>query len=332
MILACDVGGTSTRLAVFEPGQPRASMLARKTYPSRSSKTLEEIASRFLSEHPIVGGQPAQLTQACFGVAGPVVEGRCITTNLPWMVDLSMLRAALGIAEVYLINDLVANAWGIDWLAESEVRLIHPGRPDPEGNRAVIAPGTGLGEAGMIWTGNRHLPFASEGGHAEFGPRGPLEYELAQYLERKFGRVSYEHVLSGPGLVNVYIFLRDTARGSEPDWLTEEMQQEEPAACISRAAISGRSPLCEDALRIFLEIFGQESGNLALKLMATGGVWLGGGIVPKIVDWLVSTPHFLEGFTHKGKLSHVVEKIPVYAISNSSCALLGAARYASEQR
>jgi glucokinase len=244
---------------------------------------------------------------------------------------VASLRRALGIHDVWLINDLVANAWGVDWLTESEVQLVYPGRPDPEGNRAVIAPGTGLGEAGMIWTGERYLPFASEGGHAEFGPSGPLEYELAEYLERRFGRVSYEHVLSGPGLVNLYVFLRDTARGTEPDWLAEEMQQEDPAACISRAAIAGTSPLCADALRIFLEIFGQESGNLALKLMATGGVWLGGGIVPKIVDWLVSTPHFLEGFTRKGKLSHVVEKIPVYAIANSSCALLGAARYASEQ-
>jgi glucokinase len=184
----------------------------------------------------------------------------------------------------------------------------------------------------MIWTGGKHLPFASEGGHAEFGPRGPLEYELAQYLERKFGRVSYENVLSGPGLVNLYVFLRDTARGSEPDWLAEEMRFEDPAACISRAAITGKSQLCEDALRMFLDIFGQESGNLALKLMATGGVWLGGGIVPKIINWITDTPHFLEGFTHKGKLSHVVEKIPVYAITNASCALLGAARYASEER
>ncbi len=325
MILACDVGGTSTRLAIFEPAQPRARLLAKQTYVSREFPSLEEIAALFLKEHP------ASLTQACLGVAGPVTAGRCVTTNLPWTVDRASLQKAWGIEDVSLINDLVANAWGIDWLGENEVRLIQPGTPNPEGNRAVIAPGTGLGEAGVMWTGERHMPFASEGGHAEFGPTGRLEFELAQYLERRFGRVSYEHVLSGPGLVNLYIFLRDTARGEEPAWLAEEMKHEDPAACISRAAIAGKSTLCAETLRIFLDIFGQESGNLALKLMATGGVWLGGGIVPKIVDWIVNTPHFLYGFTHKGKLSHVVEKIPVYAITNASTALLGAARYACER-
>lgn len=184
----------------------------------------------------------------------------------------------------------------------------------------------------MICVDGRYRPFASEGGHAEFGPRSDTQFDLARYLERRFGRVSYENVLSGPGLVNIYTFLRNSARADEPDWFAEELKRTDPAARISEAALNDELPICVDAMRIFLKIFGAEAGNLSLKLMATGGIWLGGGIVPKIMPLIVSTPYFMEGFTAKGKLSHIVEKIPIMAIRNQQTALLGAARYAIHDR
>lgn len=322
MILACDVGGTSTRVALFEPVADRAVMVGSETVRSSQYPSLGAIVEEFRPRHPDV------LTAACFGVAGPVSEGQCITTNLPWRVEVAQLQSVLGSDRVNLINDLVANAWGIDWLTANDVVPLHAGQPDATGNRAVISPGTGLGEAGMICVDGRYRPFASEGGHAEFGPRSETQFDLARYLERRFGRTSYEHVLSGPGLVNIYTFLRNSARGDEPEWFAQELKRTDPAARIADAALNEELPICVDAMRIFLKIFGAEAGNLALKLMATGGIWLGGGIVPKILPLIVGTPYFLEGFSAKGKLSHIVEKIPIIAIRNQQTALLGAARYA----
>ncbi len=322
MILACDVGGTSTRVALFEPVADRAVMVGSETVRSAQYPSLAAIVEAFRSRHPDA------LTAACFGVAGPVSEGRCLTTNLPWHVEVRQLQTVLGASRVTLINDLVANAWGIDWLTANDVVSLHAGQPDATGNRAVISPGTGLGEAGMICVDGRYRPFASEGGHAEFGPRSDTQFDLARYLERRFGRVSYENVLSGPGLVNIYTFLRNSARADEPEWFAEALKQTDPAARISEAALNDELPICVDAMRIFLKIFGAEAGNLSLKLMATGGIWLGGGIVPKIMPLIVSTPYFMEGFTAKGKLSHIVEKIPIMAIRNQQTALLGAARFA----
>jgi glucokinase len=323
MILACDVGGTSTRVALFRPEGDRAVMVGSQTFRSGDYRSLEKIVEDFRAQHSDA------LTAACFGVAGPVSDGKCITTNLPWQVELKQLRNVIGSKEVMLINDLVANAWGIEWLTPNDVVSLHDGYPDDTGNRAVISPGTGLGEAGMIWVDGRYRPFASEGGHAEFGPRSDTQFDLARYLERRFGRVSYENVLSGPGLVNIYTFLRNSARAEEPEWFAEELKRTDAAARISEAALNDEIPICVDAMRIFLKIFGAEAGNLALKLMATGGIWLGGGIVPKIMPLIVSTPYFMEGFTAKGKLSHIVEKISIKAIRNQHTALLGAARYAS---
>jgi glucokinase len=323
MILACDVGGTSTRVALFEPHCDRAVMMGSDTFRSGQYRSLESIVEEFRLQHR------DKLTAACFGVAGPVSEGKCITTNLPWHVELKQLQAVLGIEHVMLINDLVANAWGIDWLTPDDFVTLHAGSADETGNRAVISHGTGLGEAGMICVDGRYRPFASEGGHAEFGPRSDTQFDLARYLERRFGRVSYENVLSGPGLVNIYTFLRNSARGDEPEWFADELKRNDPAARISEAALNDELPICVDTMRIFLKIFGAEAGNLALKLMATGGIWLGGGIVPKIMPLIVSTPYFMEGFTAKGKLSHIVEKISIKAIRNQHTALLGAARYAA---
>lgn len=326
MILAGDIGGTNTRLALFksEGTDGRPELVAQETFRSSAYESFSEVVERFVSSQPKV-----EIQRACFGVAGPVQDGRCKPTNLTWEVDAAQLKRALGIPQVAVINDLVANAHGIAWLKPDDCITINAG-DEAAGNGAVISPGTGLGEAGLFWDGQRHLPFASEGGHAEFGPRNALEIELVNYLEKKLHRVSYESVLSGPGLVNIFNFLCDSGYGESPDWLIEEMRHADPAACISRAGLSSRSPVCEKTLKIFLEIYGAEAGNLALKMMATGGVWLGGGIVVKLAEKLMTTPAFLSGFTHKGKLSHLVERIPVRVILNEQTALLGAAKFASE--
>ena len=237
MILACDVGGTSTRVALFEPVSDRAIMLGSETVRSAQYPSLESIVAEFRSRHP------DPLTAACFGVAGPVSDGQCITTNLPWQINLKQLQATLAHSRVGLINDLVANAWGIDWLTANDVVSLHAGQPEPTGNRAVISPGTGLGEAGMICVDGRYRPFASEGGHAEFGPRSETQFDLARYLERRFGRTSYEHVLSGPGLVNIYTFLRNSARGDEPEWFAQELKRTDPAARIADAALNDELPM-----------------------------------------------------------------------------------------
>ena len=326
MILAGDIGGTNTRLALFNPDGPdgRPELVMQETFRSSAYESFGNIVERFLSSLPKV-----EIQRACFGVAGPVQNGRCKPTNLNWEVDAAQLQHDLKIPLVAIINDLVANAHGIAWLKPDDCITINSGA-ETSGNGAVISPGTGLGEAGLFWDGRRHLPFASEGGHAEFGPRNALEIELVNYLEKKLHRVSYESVLSGPGMVNIFNFLCDCGYGDAPEWLVEEMRHADPAACISRAGLSGRSPVCEKTLKIFLEIYGAEAGNLALKMMATGGVWLGGGIVVKLAEKLMTTPAFMSGFTQKGKLSHLVERIPVRVILNEQTALLGAAKFASE--
>lgn len=328
IILAGDVGGTKTRLALFCGGlladTSPPECLATQTFPSSQYLSLHEIAQAFLGEHR------RPVAAACFGVAGPVKAGRCETVNLSWVVDEGELSRSLGIGKVRVINDLVANALGIAALGPDDVVVIQPGEPGAVGNGAVISPGTGLGEAGLFWDGRRMQPFASEGGHSDFAPRNKLEFELGEYLDKRFKHVSYERVLSGPGLVSIFEFLRDTGRGAAPPWLVEEMQTGDGAACISRAAMAGKCKLCEKTLDVFIEVFGAEAGNLALKMMATGGVWLGGGITAKIIDRLRSSPGFLRGFTSKGRLSHLVEHIPVRAILNQDTALLGAAMQARE--
>ena len=324
MILAGDIGGTNTRMAVFEYDAQHPRVAVEEKYPSGKYNALHEIVAEFAQKHD------CEITRASFGVAGPVVSGKAKTPNLPWEVDSSRLAQVLDLPRVGLINDLVANAYGIAWLGPDDVVVINEGDEGARGNAAVISPGTGLGEAGMYWDGRKHHPFASEGGHADYAPRDDLEMELADHLEDRFGRVSYERVLSGPGLLNIYQFLRDTGRGEEPDWLREEMEREDPSACISRAALAGKSPLCLQALDLLITICGAEAGNLALKMMAVGGVWLGGGIAPKIAPRLIGSGLFMRAFTSKGRLSHLVECIPVRIIMNDKTALMGAARHAAE--
>ena len=325
MILSGDVGGTNTRLALFDKdddGQLRQGVM--KTFPSAEYPRLREIVQEFLHAHP------ASVAAACFGVAGPVKNGRCAATNLTWVVDQQELAGVLEIANVSVINDLEAMAFGIACLGPPDIAVLHPGSPDAVGHAVVISPGTGLGEAGMYWDGRRHHPMATEGGHADFAPRNELEIELLRYLLNKFGRVSYERVVSGPGLVNIYHFLRDTQRGEEPAWLADELQRGEPPAVISQAALAKTSPLCERALDLFIEVFGAEAGNMALNYLATGGVWLGGGIPVKILERLKTTDLFMNALLQKGRLAGPLQGTPVRVILNDKTGLLGAARHAAE--
>jgi glucokinase len=321
MILAGDVGGTNARLAYFDVVDGHLRLTSSTVYPSREYTSLDEIVLKFLSS---TGMKP---DKACFGVAGPVRDGRVETSNLPWVIDAKKLASELNVGSAVLINDLEANAWGIAALEPSDVVSLNQIKTEPVGNQAVIAAGTGLGQAGMYWDGRQHQVFACEGGHADFAPRNELEIDLLRYLVARFGHVSTERVLSGPGLVNIFHFLRDTGHGTEPKSLTEEMRNSDPAAAISRAAMEGNCPLCTQALDMFVSIYGAEAGNLALKIMATGGVFLGGGIAPKILSKL-SGPLFMHAFFDKGRMQPLLESIPVKVIKNDKLALLGAARCA----
>jgi glucokinase len=324
MILAGDVGGTSTRLAFFTVEGGRLNLVLEKDYPSRRHKSLDEIVGKFVSHHRLA------IEYACFGIAGPVQYGRVETPNLAWVVDQETITRELRIESAWLINDLLANAYGILTLEEKDFTILNAGSPNATGNAAVISAGTGLGEAGAYWDGKHYHPFACEGGHADFSPRNELEIELLRYLLKRFGHASWERVVSGPGLYTIFDFLRDTGRGEAPAWLTDEMAEKDPSAVIAQAALEGRSELCVQALDLYISCFGAEAGNLALKFLATGGVYIGGGIAPKIITKLKGTD-FIEAFTAKGRFKHLLEAIPVRVILDDKTALLGAARYAALQ-
>jgi len=322
MILAGDIGGTHSRLAFFDVSNGGFRLVSVSVFPSREYHGLDEIVSRFVSDshlHP---------DAACFGVAGPVRNGRVETSNLPWIVESKRLASELNLETTLLINDLEASAWGIATLEAKDLVPLNSGKPNAAGNQAVIAAGTGLGEAGLYWDGSKHQIFACEGGHADFAPRTELETELLRYLVGRFGHVSYERVLSGPGLVNVFHFLRASGHGTEPQWLCDEMVKGDAAAAISRAAIEGRCGLCEQALDLLVSVYGAEAGNLALKLMATGGVYIAGGIAPQILPKLTGQL-FLQAFASKGRMQPLLESIPVRVIINDKTALQGAARCAA---
>jgi len=323
VILAGDIGGTSTRIALAHVEGRTLSLDPVERYASREHPGLGEIVSDFLARHP------APVDRACFGIAGPVRSGRVETPNLPWIIEAAALSRVLRSAPVKLINDLEANAYGVFTLGPDDFEVLNAGDPAPDGNAAILSAGTGLGEAGYHGDGRELHPFASEGGHADFAARSDLEIELFRWLLPRFGgHVSYERVLSGPGLVNVYTFLRDTGRGEEPSKLSEEMRTGDPAAAISTAALRATSPLAVAALDLFVSILGAEAGNLALKMKATRGIYLGGGIAPKILPRL-KRPGFLEAFVDKGRFRAFMEAIPVKVILNEHTALRGAALCAS---
>jgi glucokinase len=324
MILAGDIGGTKTRLGFFEASGTRLQPASEASYHSRDYPGLIEILRDLFRAH-----RP-RAALLSLGIAGPVRQGRVETPNLPWVVDARHLQDELRCGPVVLLNDLEANAHGLGELGPDDFAVLNPGAPGAAGNQALVSAGTGLGEAGLFWDGARHRPFASEGGHADFAPRTDLERELDAHLAREFGHVSYERVLSGPGLVNIYRFLRQRdGRPEELPALMERLGVKDEAAAISGAALGGLSELCGRALDLFASIYGSEAGNLALKLLATGGVFLGGGIAPKILPKLRETA-FLEAFNAKGRMAQLLREIPVRVVLNDRAALLGAARHGAD--
>jgi glucokinase len=321
LVLAGDVGGTSTRLAYFQVEQGNLVSLAEGHYPSKEHGSLVEIVQHFTATQPLAA------EAACFGVAGPVLEGRVKTPNLPWYIDSADIAAVLGLPRVRLINDLEANTYGVAALKGDDLATLNEGTPHPDGTIAVVSAGTGLGESLAYWDGTVHRPLPSEAGHADFAARNELESELLLYLQGKYGRASYERVLSGPGLLDIYRFLRDKHYFAENAEVVEAMKTGDPPAIISRAALDRSCPLCSKVLDIFVTVYGAESGNAALRFLATGGVYLGGGIAPRIIDRL-KEPAFLIAFGSKGRLSAFVQSIPVHVILNERTALLGAGRAA----
>jgi glucokinase len=322
MILAGDIGGTNARLAYFQSQNGDLRLVSERVFPSREHAEFGEIVGKFLHDS---GARPEA---ACFGIAGPVRNGRVETSNLPWIIEQARLADQFHLPSTLLINDLEAIAWGITALGSADLVALNQGSGSARGNQAVVAPGTGLGEAGLYWDGNRHHVFACEGGHADFAPRSDLQVKLLQYLAARFGHVSYERILSGPGLVNVYEFLRDSIHEKESPALAEAMQTGDPAAAISRAALNRSDELALKALDLFVSVYGAEASNLALKAMSTGGLFLAGGISPKILAKL-KEPIFMQSFLDKGRMKALVEAMPVQVVVNEKVGLLGAARCAS---
>jgi len=321
MLLAADLGGTKTNLALIDPAAGPRAPLAEASLASAEHASLTSLVEAFLAQ---CGQRPGC---ACFGVAGPVVAGRARITNLGWELSERELAAGLGLARVWLLNDMAATATAVWHLEPGDRKVLQAGEPVAGGNLAVVAPGTGLGEGYATWDGRRYLAFGSEGGHADFAPLDEEGRALLAHLAGLFEHVSYERICSGIGLPNVYAFLRDTGRAPEPAWLAERLRaQVDPNPVIVAAAQDPGRP-CEIArrsLEIFCRALGAESGNLALKIMATGGVSLAGGIPARILPWLESDA-FLEAFRAKGRFRDLMERIPVQVALDPKLALLGAA-------
>jgi glucokinase len=325
MILAGDIGGTKTALALYEYNREKTlDQVEEATFTSAQYPSLEAILEDFFTE------PNPTLQAACFGVAGPVIDGRCVATNLPWIIEESSLATALRVPTAKLLNDLEATAFGMLHLALDEFAVLHRGaQPSRSGNMAVIAAGTGLGEAMLIRDGSRFRAIATEGGHASFAPVDDLQIALLRDLRRQFsGHVSFERVLSGPGLVNIYAFLRRYRHTAEPAWLTAVLQEDEPAPIISRHGVAGDDPVCREAIELFAAIYGAEAGNLALKCMGIGGVMIGGGIAPQILP-VLQNGDFMRHFIDKGRFSDLLQGIEVKVALNSGAPLLGAAHTAA---
>ncbi|MBS3809137.1 MAG: glucokinase [Desulfobacterales bacterium] len=323
-VLAGDIGGTKTELALYSSRSGLRRPLSKKTFPSKDYPGLEAIIRKFLSHHKI------RIDRAAFGVAGPVSGGRAQITNLPWVMEEAALAETLGVQSVFLLNDITAFANAIAVLGENDLHVVNEKIPAAGGTMAVVAPGTGLGEAFLVWDGTGYRAFASEGGHADFAPAGPEQSDLLEYLAGRFGHVSYERVCSGIGLINIYEYFKHIGHTDNPDCPAGQIPAGQDAVPhIIRSALDKNRPceLCRKTLEVLVSVLGAEAGNMALKTMATGGVYLGGGIPPRILS-LLETGSFLNAFVSKGRMTELMKKIPVYVILHSEAALLGAAHHA----
>jgi len=324
MILAGDVGGTKVHLALYNMVEGRLVPGRDEKFPAHEFPGLEAVVEKFLTGSK----DKKEIAAACFGVPGPVRDGRLKLTNLPWSLDTRDLERGLGIPNIFLINDLEANGYGIPQLAPDKIFTLHAGDPAAIGHQGLISAGTGLGQALLVWDGKRHTPIPSEGGHCDFAARTDREIALLQYLRRTLnGRVSWERVVSGLGIKNIYAFLRDVEKLDEPQWLKARLAVEDPNAVIGQCAEDGSSSICFETMKIFSAAYGAETGNIALKVLATGGMYLGGGIAPKSLKTLQNGA-FTAAFLDKGRLSPLLQSIPVRVILDDTCALLGAAAYA----
>jgi len=326
MILAGDIGATRTRLAAFQTEGSRLECVVQKTYASQEHGGLKEVLVEFIRTEGI------PVHSACFGVAGPVRGGKSKISNLPWTIDSRELAGQLKLNSAGLLNDLEAYAYGIDALESKDFVTLSAGSEDAEGNRAVISARTGLGMAGLFWDGFRHHPFACEGGHADFAPRDLLQAELLTYLLKKYGHASCERVLSGPGIRNIYDFLRETKKAEEPDWLREQIAgARDASALISQLALEKKAAICDQTMTLFASILGAETGNCALRYMTTGGIFIGGIIAAKNITKLQDAA-FLQAFLEKGRMESLLKDMPVKIITNDDCGLIGAARYTLVQK
>jgi glucokinase len=350
MILAGDIGGTKTDLALFEWKTERVEPMRLETFHSADYSSLEEMLAEFLvPPKPLTAiddltqakdesdvspaepksQEPVKIEAACFGVAGPVIENRSHTTNLPWIIDGAALAARFDIPHVRLLNDLEAMAHGILLLRPDELVTLNAGTPPKQKQSiALIAAGTGLGESILYWDGSRYRPMPSEGGHADFAPNSDIEIELLRHVRTQYLHVSYERVLSGPGLHAIYEFLRDTKK-NEPTWLAEKIKAGDPAAEIAAAGLKGQAQIAEQTLDLFASIYGAEAGNLALKAMAVNGIYLGGGVAPKLLSKLKDGT-FIKAFINKGRYKRFMSTVPVHIVMNKQAALIGAASTAAQ--
>jgi glucokinase len=331
-VLVGDIGGTKTGLGVAETDGRAATLTQVRRYPSAAFDSLEAILARYLQD---TGQIPSRdCPWGAFAIAGPVQGRRSKTTNLPWEIDADLIEHILDFRAIGLLNDLEAVAWGVGALGPDDLEEIHPGNGPDEpavGNACVVAAGTGLGEAGLYWDGARHRPFATEGGHADFAPADERELALLQHLQQQFGHVSWERVVSGMGIANIYGFMLRWRRSVTPDWLAAEIARGDLPAAVASAAATGRCAVCVETMDLFFRLYGREAGNMGLKTMALGGIYLGGGIAPKNLDALRRS-RFLDGFFSKGRMEPLMRRMPVRVILRSDTPLLGAARFMAVER
>ncbi len=318
-VLAGDIGGTKTHLALFHATRNELKLISEKKFASADYSAVSDIIDVFLAECAIHTAQRISL-----GVAGPVLDGKADLTNLNWVVDADKLQRHFGVENVALINDLEAIAYGLSELSADHLVQLLAGNPLARGNMAIIAPGTGLGQAGLFWDGKFYHPFPTEGGHCDFSPRTQLDFDLFQWLQSKYGVVSWEKLVSGPAIVDIYNYLNKTRKGDTPAWLQEQLATEDDAAAISGAADAETDEICIKTMQLFVRYLARECSNLVLKMKATGGLFIAGGIPPKIVE-LIQRNDFYVHYMDCDRMQHLLEEVPVFIVKNQQTGLIGAA-------
>src|SRR5690606_33210966 len=320
LILAPDIGGTQARLALFEVIHGVLSLLKEELFKTKDYSSFFNILKHFCSE------EIPNISSLCLGIAGPVNEGRVQATNFSWVIDKSQIIKETKIQSVWIINDMEAHAYGLEIMAKDDFHELKKGSVIP-GNAGIISPGTGLGEAGLFWNGKIHIPFATEGGHCDFSPRNEMDLEIWRFLHAKFGQVSWETIVSGPGIYNIYLFLIQYRNIREPDWFLKEISEGNPTVIISNCAKNQTYPVCTEVIDLFLRFLAIEAAQLALKFKATGGIYIGGGIILKIID-MVDKEKFQKEFVDSHRMSPLLDLIPVNIILNEKTAIYGAAVFA----